>query len=237
MRNPAGLPSVPVWVGAGRCLPPDEQPVRGKESMIEIKADAATRERYVQNVIDVFQAADSGQEMRGRQWYRTAHEVADMMTEGDVRTGAGLLAALSPQTAWPLNVELAKSAYETGQPTGHLGDALAKAAKILAGADPAEVLPMDRKTGHFYRCILDPSDADAVCIDRHAHDIAVGEEYGARDRGLGAKGRYALIAHVYREAAQRLGELPSTVQSVTWVVWRDRLVGTSTRGTEFNKQV
>ncbi|QJD50720.1 hypothetical protein SEA_ISSMI_74 [Streptomyces phage Issmi] len=205
--------------------------------MIDIKADAKTRERYVQNILDVWQAADSGQEMRGRQWYRTAHEVADMMTEGDVRTGAGLLAALSPQTAWPLNVELAKSAYETGRPSGHLGDALAKAAKILAGADPTEVLPMDRKTGHFYRCILDPSDADAVCIDRHAHDIAVGEEYGARDRGLGAKGRYALIAHCFREAAQRLGELPMVVQSVTWVVWRDRLVGTSTRGTEFNKQV
>jgi hypothetical protein len=92
---------------------------------------------------------------------------------------------------------------------------------------------MDRKTGHFYRCILDPMDADAVCIDRHAHDIAVGEEYGARDRGLGAKGRYALIAHCYREAALRLGELPSVLQAVTWVVWRDRLVGTSTRGTMF----
>ncbi|MEU0344219.1 hypothetical protein ABZ092_36075 [Streptomyces bobili] len=205
--------------------------------MIQIKVDAATRERYVKNVLEVWGAASEEQVARGRQWYRTAHEVADMMAEGDVRTGAGLLAALSPQTAWPLNVELAKAAYETKEPTGHLGDALAKAAKILAGTDPAEVLPMDRKTGHFYRCILDPSDADAVCIDRHAHDIAVGEEYGARERGLGAKGRYALIAHCYREAAQRLGELPSVVQSVTWVVWRDRLVGTSTRGTEFNKSV
>lgn len=205
--------------------------------MIPIKADTATREGYVRNIVETFRAANKDQEARGRHWYRTAHEVADMMTDGDVRTGAGLLAALSPQTAWPLNVELARNAYDTKQPSGHLGDALAKAAKILAGADPSEVLPMDRKTGHFYRCILDPTDADAVCIDRHAHDIAVGEEYGSRDRGLGAKNRYALIAHCYREAAQRLGELPSVVQSVTWVVWRDRLVGTSTRGTEFNKQV
>jgi hypothetical protein len=201
--------------------------------MIQIKADTRTREQYVQNIIDTWEAATPDQETQGRLWYVTAHDLADMMTEGNVRVGAGLLAALSPQTAWPLNVELARNAYETGHPSGHLGDALAKAAKILAGADPTEVLPMDRKTGHFYRCILDPMDADAVCIDRHAHDIAVGEEYGARDRGLGAKGRYALIAHCYREAALRLGELPSVLQAVTWVVWRDRLVGTSTRGTMF----
>lgn len=205
--------------------------------MIQIKADTATREQYVKNIVKVWQAAKGEQVTQGRLWYKTAHDLADMMTEGDVRKGAGVLAALSPQTSWSQNVELARKACETGEPTGHLGDALAKAAKILAGADPVEVLPMDRKTGHFYRCILDPADADAVCIDRHAHDIAVGEEYGAKDRGLGSKGRYALIAHCYREAAQRLGELPSVVQAVTWVVWRDRLVGTSTRGTEFAKSV
>jgi hypothetical protein len=61
----------------------------------------------------------------------------------------------------------------------------------------------------------------------------VGEEYGIKDRGLSSKGRYNLIASAYREAAQRLGELPSVVQAVTWVVWRERLVGTSTRGTLF----
>ncbi|MGW3323903.1 DUF7178 family protein [Streptomyces virginiae] len=201
--------------------------------MIEIKADSETREQYVQNIIGTWGEASDEQKTQGRLWYTNAHDLADMMTEGDVRKGAGLLAALSPQTSWPLNVELAQAAWDSGRPSGHLGDALAKAAKILAGADPTEVLPMDRKTGHFYRCILDPADADAVCIDRHAHDIAVGEEYGARDRGLGAKGRYALIAHCYREAAQRLDELPSAVQAVTWVVWRDKLVGTSTRGTRF----
>jgi hypothetical protein len=201
--------------------------------MIPIKPDAKTREQYVRNIIDTWLDASAEQELQGRDWYPSAHRLAAGMAEGDVRIGAGLLAALSPQTAWWLNVELATEAYETGTPARHLGDALAKASKILAGVDPAEVLPMDRKTGHFYRCIFDPTDADAVCIDRHAHDIAVGEEYGARDRGLGAKGRYALIAHCYREAAQRLGELPSAVQAVTWVVWRDRLVGTSTRGTMF----
>ncbi|PRH79427.1 hypothetical protein C6N75_09895 [Streptomyces solincola] len=66
-------------------------------------------------------------------------------------------------------------------------------------------------------------------MDRHAHDIAVGETYGSRDRGLSAKTRYAVVAHAYREAAMRLGELPSTVQAVTWVVRTEGIAGTATR--------
>lgn len=198
--------------------------------MIPIQTDGLTRERMVQNVISVFESASEDQLASGREWYPSAHRIADMIADGDTRVGAGLLAALSPQTSWSQNVELAADAYDTGNPTRHLGDALGKAAKILAGIDPETVLPMDRKTGQFYRCIVDPTDADAVCVDRHAHDIAIGREYGSEDRGLSAKGRYALIAHIYREAAQRLGELPLTVQAVTWVAWRDRLAGTSTRG-------
>lgn len=201
--------------------------------MIPIQADGWTRERYTQNILTVWDAATEEQRAAGRTWYPTAHQIADMMCDGDVRMGAGLLAALSPQTSWWMNVELAADAYESGNPSRHVGDALGKAAKILAGIDPEDVLPMSRKTGSFYRCILDPADPEAVCVDRHAHDVAVGEPYGAQDRGLSAKGRYALIAHCYREAAQRLGELPMVVQAVTWVAWRDSLTGTSTRGTKF----
>ena len=199
--------------------------------MIPIQADSETRERYVGNIVEVFESATPDQLAAGRNWYPTAHQIADMMTDGDVKTGAGLLAALSPQTSWWLNIELASDAYDTGVPSRHVADAVSKANRILAGVDPVQVLPMDRKTGHFYRCILDPTDTEAVCIDRHAHDVAVGTEYGESNRGLSAKGRYALIAHCYREAAQRLGELPLVVQAVTWVVWRERLAGTSTRGT------
>lgn len=198
--------------------------------MIEIKADEKTRQKYVANIKGVFHSATPDQLSQGRQWYSVAHGIAEMMTDGDARMGAGLLAALSPQTSWWLNVELASDAFESGEPSGHLKDALGKAAKILAGADPAAVLPMSRKTGHFYRLILDPLDADAVCVDRHAHDVAVGKAYGAEERGLGAHGRYALIAHCYREAAQQLGELPSVVQAVTWVAWREALAGLGTRG-------
>jgi hypothetical protein len=83
---------------------------------------------------------------------------------------------------------------------------------------PLEVLGNGEKTRNFFECIVNPKHETAVCIDRHAHDIAVGEIYGNDDRGLSAKARYALLADAYREAARRLGTNPATVQAVTWVV-------------------
>lgn len=198
--------------------------------MIPIQADDEAREYYVRNIETAWYMASDQQIAEGRSWYQTAHETAKLLADGDIKVGAGLLAALSPQTAWWLNVELACEAYETGTATRHTGDSCSKANRILAGTDPTDVLPMERKTGHFYRCILDPSDAEAVCIDRHAYDIAVGIPLGDWNRGLSAHGRYKLVADSYREAARRLGELPSTVQAATWVAWRDSLAGIGTRG-------
>jgi hypothetical protein len=198
--------------------------------VIPLTTSGSTRERYVRNVLTVWESATPEQKQRGRTWYRTAHELAGVIAGGNPRTGAGVIAALSAQKSWTENCRLAQQACQTGLSGGHFPDALAKAAQIASGADPADVLPRERKTGHFFRCIADPADPDAIVIDRHAHDVAVGEVYGNRERGLSAGGRYGLLADCYREAARRLGELPSTVQAVTWVVHTDRIAGTGTRG-------
>jgi hypothetical protein len=197
--------------------------------MVEINVSAQTREQYVRNIITAWHAATPQQRQRGRTWYRTAHDLAATMTNGHPRTGAGVIAALSANKQWPENLRLARQACENGLNGGHFTDALNKAAQITAGADPADILPMQRKTGQFFSLIADPDDPVAVVVDRHAHDIAVGETYGQRDRGLSSAGRYALLADCYREAARRLGELPSTVQAVTWVVHTERIAGTGTR--------
>ena len=197
--------------------------------MIPIQASASTREYYIRNIISVWHLATDDQYEQGAHWYERAHWTARTLADGDVKVGAGLLAALSPQTAWWLNVELACEAFESGNATRHTGDSCGKANKILAGIAPEDVLPMQRKTGHFYRCIINPDDAVSVCIDRHAHDIAVGVAYGDWQRGLSAHGRYALIADCYWEAAQRLGQLPSVIQAVTWVTWRENMAGVGTR--------
>ncbi|MFC8429283.1 hypothetical protein [Streptomyces sp. NPDC057253] len=198
--------------------------------MISANASEETREQYISNVLATWRAATPEQLERGRTWYRTAHDLASLISDGDPRAGAGVIAALSANKSWSENTRLAHRAYEFGVPTGHFQDALTKVTRIMAGADPAEVLPMERKTGMFFRCIANPCDPDAVVVDRHAHDIAVGEIYGQRDRGLSSARRYALLAHCYREAALRLGELPSTVQSVTWVVHTERIASAGRRG-------
>lgn len=198
--------------------------------MIPIQPEPGAVEYYVSNIISIWSVATDDEFREGAQWYEQAHQTARMLADGNVKVGAGLLAALSPQTAWWLNVELACDAFEAGRASRHTGDSTSKANKILAGLDPADVLPMSRKTGQFYRCILDPDDSEAVCIDRHAYDIAVGIPLGDWNRGLSAHGRYKLIADCYREAARRLEQLPSTIQAVCWVAWRNNLAGIGTRG-------
>lgn len=199
--------------------------------MIPIQASYRTRETYVSNIIRTFGSASPDRLQAGLDWYPNAHRIARLISnDGDAVKGAGVLAALSPQTSWWLNVELATDAFENHVAGRHTRDSCRKANRIMAGEDPATVLPMRRKTGQFYRCILDPSDGKAVCVDRHAHDVAVGKPFGDAQRGLSAHGRYNLIAECYREAAHRLGKLPSVVQAVSWTVWRDALAGVGTRG-------
>lgn len=197
--------------------------------MIPTRADNATLERYVANIVSAWHDATPDDKARGRAWYPVAHDLADVIGNGDARKGAGLIAALSPQCGWSRNVKLAEDA-SNGDVHGSTGDTLDKVRAILADTDPSDVLPGDKKTGHFYRNILDPTDPDPVTIDRHAHDVAIGETYGNRDRGLGNATRYATLAHAYREASRRLGELPNVVQAVTWVRQRRLVSGTSTRG-------
>lgn len=198
--------------------------------MIPTVADDETLERYVTNIISVWERATEDQLTHGRTWYRNAHHLATMIADGNTRAGAGVLAALSPQTAWSYNVKLARDAFENGQARGHVRNALEKAERIMTGENPLDVLPAESKTWNFFRAIMDPDDQEAVVIDRHAHDVAVGEPWGNGDRGLSNKRRYATLSHAYREAARRLDETPSTVQAVTWVVWRDEISGTGTRG-------
>ncbi len=192
--------------------------------MIKTNPSDSTRRRYMRNIIAVFNRATEDQKQRGANWYQSAHELAAFLADGDVKRGAGVIAALSANKAWYLNQRLARRAFE-GDVSGHTADNLRKVRAIMEGTDPEDVLPMAMKTGNFYRCILDPSDQEAVCIDRHAHDIAVGAPWGDRERGLGAKGRYAVLSLAYRNAAAKLGVTPSVLQATTWVVWTEELAG------------
>lgn len=189
--------------------------------LIPINPGEETLERYINNILATWDAATYDQLIRGQNWYSNARQLAEMVAGGNAVAGAGVIAALSANKSWGENARLAARAFLDGKPSGHVGDALKKAARIMAGESPESVLPMSSKTGNFYRCIVNPTDPEAVCIDRHAHDVAVGERYGNQERGLGAKRRYDLLVQCYHEAARRLGVIPQVVQAVTWVVWTE----------------
>jgi hypothetical protein len=163
-------------------------------------------------------------------WYVTANQLATMIADGDTRMGAGVIAAMSANKRWSENTKIATRAFASGKATGHVKDAIRKATMIMNGADPARILPMRLKTGNFYQCILNPAHPTAVCVDRHANDVAVGHVYGDDDRGLGSVKRYTTLTDAYRTAAERVGIAPCQMQAITWVVHVERIAGVGTRG-------
>jgi hypothetical protein len=189
--------------------------------VIPTTADDETLERYVLNIVQAFTAATADQVARGRAWYPVAHDLAELVGRGDARKGAGIIAALSPNKAWDINIKLAKDAGN-GNVHGHFTRALGVVRQILEGCDPESVLPAEAKTGHFFRNIADPADPDPVTVDRHAYRVATRDNSMSDDFGLSNKKRYATLALAYRLAARRLGEVPCVVQAVTWLAQREQ---------------
>ncbi|MEV4454417.1 hypothetical protein [Microbispora sp. NPDC049633] len=235
---------------------------------------------YRRNVETLISNANPEQRDYGRTWYPRAHDIAEKVGRGDVRTGAGIVAALSPSTEWGANVnqahELTRSfpdkhlaalrgahehleglkrlqtehrrAHGFNNPTiaadidkateSHnrvraetVGKTRAlrlqatpnilKAADIRDGKNPEQALPMQIKTGNFYKNMVDPSDPHPVTVDVHMHDAVIGRgdlEHKV-PRGLSSVGRYNLFADVVRQAADRTG-MPTAnqAQGTAWVV-------------------
>lgn len=171
--------------------------------------------------------------LAGRQWYPSAQEHARRMATyfgGDLRHGAGLVSAASPNTEWDLNLIQAHELATTGEIRTHplyAGDKTRKARRIMEGADPADVLPINLKTGHFFRNIADPTDRDPVTIDMHAHDAALGmKQPSGVDRALGSLGRYNMFHDAYASSMVRLNregaglDVPNQLQAQVWTTWK-----------------
>jgi hypothetical protein len=175
----------------------------------------------VDRIVALYSSGDASQIARGNAWYPTAHDIAEMIGDGDVRMGAGILAALSVMKRWDMNVDLAYDAA-SGNVWGHTGPTLDKVRAIMDGTPPENVLPMDLKTGNFYRCIVDPEDPEPIVIDRWAYRTATGDYETWNHFGLSNKNRYASIALAYRLAARVVDDIPQRVQARCWVIEKDR---------------
>lgn len=199
--------------GIARSLAADEQ-------LCDI---AALRSRISEAAL----AADETEQDGGLGWYAIAHRIALDLGLG-LTTGAGILAALSPQISWVANVAAAQrcaaGADESElQSLGALGDGIRKALLIRDGASPTAVLG-GRKVRSFYRNICLPDRSGAVTVDRHAVAIALGgagfPTSAVSDKWLERSGRYQVIAAAYRAEARSFGIHPHQLQAICWLAHR-----------------
>lgn len=181
-----------------------------------MKLDTDRIETLKSNIRKYRAMADAGQVAKGKVWYPVTREIAEQIGNGDVRKGAGVIAALSPRMRWETNVRLARAACN-GDDYGCLGTSKRKTEAILAGADPTEVLPMDAKTGHFFRNIVDPTDPTACTIDVWAHRAAADDMSSAGPRN--ATDYHECVA-AYIDIAAEFGEVASETQAIVWGVVR-----------------
>jgi hypothetical protein len=160
----------------------------------------------------------------GVSWYGDAGKLAHVVAVGHGipdRSGAGIVAALSPQCSWDENVARAL-AHADGESVGAMADPLRKADAIRDGADPYDALG-GRKVRSFWRNI--DGHESFVTVDRHAVAIAFDRPLSDTEiKVLERPGAYVYIAACYRAAARRHGIPASTLQAITWIVWR-RLKG------------
>jgi len=195
---------------------------------------------HVKNIINKYREASPEFAKGGHEWYEKAHETAAKLGGGDVRRGAGIIAALSPLSDWDRNVREAHELTKTGTVKSALLPAnVAKAQRIHAGENPEAVLGGNKVTNFFHN-IHDPSNPGHVTIDRHAYDIALGRPFigqggksagvpkepskpgnMSEDLGLSSMGRYKHFVRAYQHASGELGvDLPHQVQATTWVTHR-----------------
>lgn len=197
--------------------------------LLTLHPSRVQRKQLVDNILSVYDRASTAARNQGMSWYQTAHDLAGVVGLGDHDKGAGIIAALSANTAWGQNERLAL-AISKGEEVRHLSKVLDKVHRIMAGEPALTVLGNGLKTLNFYLNIREPESPTPVTIDRHAHDLARGRRWGEKQRGLTTATRYQALVDAYRDAAALRGVLPNQMQAVTWCQWRDEIAGTSTRG-------
>jgi hypothetical protein len=200
--------------------------VRRQASIAAVRAQLPDAQTMAENVEDVLARATAQERAAGLGWYVVAHEHARELSavagqDDGGRIGAGILAALSPQTGWTQNVAIAYGlARDPGAPVAQTQLFEDRARAILFGdGDPYFVLG-GRKVRSFFGNISAPLRSGPVTVDRHAVAAAVGWASPSHAKLLERPGAYQLVASAYRAVARRHGMRPHEVQAIVWLVWR-----------------
>lgn len=177
----------------------------------------------VLNVLAFYAEATTSERRDGFTWYPRAAQHADQISRAygmPFEHAAAVIAALSPQMEWSANVRWAReaaAAWVMGNPVPRrgLGNSVKRAERALAG-DLTDIMREagTLKVRNFYGSIV--GERGAVCVDRHALRVLMGDAQATPPSLTDA--RYRAAAAAYRDAARDLGKGARHIQAVTWIV-------------------
>jgi len=144
----------------------------------KFKRKEYTERMIVNNILRYYEIASTEDIEEGLIWYDKAHNIAKNLATQfglKVEQTSGVISALSPQTSWFVNLEMAKSFLQSNGKTRNGNQTrLSKARKILSQTDPEIIVSLlsttsdgALKTKAFYRNILWPNLETDVTVDRH----------------------------------------------------------------------
>ncbi len=179
----------------------------------------------INNILDVYTQSSPGDIASGLRWYEAAkQECSNLARRNNVKLGQaiGIVAALSPRVNWGRNVIAAQN-FIRGIPGEGFGANKIKAAKILEGSNPVDILRGDKVTA-FYSNILRPHSSVAVTIDRWAIRVTLGSDSWKVKVNTPTAKQYIQLGNEYRESAALVSLRPLELQAITWVTIK-RLCG------------
>jgi hypothetical protein len=186
----------------------------------------------VLNLLTIYNRANADEIRAGMRWYRDELSLVQRQVKQivksksknerdglrtDRRTVAGVIAALSPQKSWHVNVHSVLAVYEHGK-YSHTGVQNAKAMRIMAAEDPLDVLSGPKELA-FFMCFYKHESTRRVVIDGHAYAAWMGEWINTTDARV-TKRLSILAERDYQEAAEIMGLLPHQIQAIVWLAWR-----------------
>lgn len=193
-----------------------------------------------ENVLKAYAEATPEMKQQGARWYPDAHIVAKAIGRGDAALGAGVLAAYSPKSSWPVNLFNAAHSIERGKAVGPgegftaMGQHARSAQKMIDGTHHSQVLKSP-KISDFAHLIEHGGDDDPaktrVVVDRHALSVASGHRMSDDDLAhapMANRHYYEHAADQFRAAAaiasHREGRFipPHEMQATTWMVQQKR---------------
>lgn len=163
----------------------------------------------------------------GKVWYKHANQLCqNLSTETGLalENVCGILAALSPQVSWNINIRSCESIVRTGKIdkdyTGYKAN-VEKAYLCLSG-NPLDILG-GQKVRAFYSNILDPTKSTDVTIDVHMGRVLFDKmslESGEESYIFSKRGNLEAQALIQHEAKRKRVK-PHVLQAALWVCVRE----------------